>query len=411
MALGSRLAVVLLSLLHAGLTAQTEAKPNPGDAPDRTPSDFVRFVPVGEGGHLDTAITTYRKGEVEVVPFGAVHIADQACYDVLNDRFTAYEALLYELVGPADYRPQKGQRGDGPISMLQTALQRSLELAFQLDAIDYGPANFVHADMTPAEFEASMAERGESLMTIMLGMMLDGMKAQRKAAEDEDEQPRDAKPAVDFDLVTAFRSGRGRHTMRMLFASQLEQMEALSAGGSQGNGTLLYGRNEKCLQVLERELAAGKKKLGIYYGAAHLPHLEQRLVADFGFQKVGHEWLVAWDCTPRPDVKYDRELVQARLRCRDELAALAAMAREYRTGGMAPREVPTVAELAAAKGRDGAPLYRGPQQDPWGKTYLLRKRAVGVRWEAVSSGQDGILGTTDDLVVQEPSRRSSLFGR
>ncbi len=410
MVFGARAAFVLPFLLHVGLTAQAGAKPNPGDAPDRTPSDFVRFVPVGEGGHLDTAITTYRKGEVEVVLFGAVHIADQACYDVLNDRFTACEALLYELVGPADYRPQKGQRGDSPISLLQTALQKSLELAFQLDAIDYGPANFVHADMTPAEFEASMAERGESLMTIMLGMMLDGMKAQRAAADDSDE-PREAKPAMDFDLVTAFRSGRGRHTMRMMFASQLEQVEALSAGGSKGNGTLLHGRNEKCLEVLQRELAAGKKKLGIYYGAAHLPHLEQRLVADLGFQKVGHEWLVAWDCAPRPDVKYDRELVLARLRCKDELAALAAAAREYRTGGMAERAVPTLAELAAAQGRGGASLHGGPQQDPWGKPYLLRKRAVGVRWEAVSGGQDGVVGTADDLVVQEPARRSGWFGR
>lgn len=401
--------VLFLPFVIAGLLAQGDAKPVSSDAPDRTPSDFVRFVPVGQGGHLDTAITTYRKGEVEVVLFGAVHIADQACYEVLNDRFTACDALLYELVGPADYRPQKGQRGGSPISMLQTALQKSLELAFQLDAIDYGPANFVHADMTPEEFEASMAERGESLLSIMLGMMLDSMKAQKDAAEADEDGAREDKPAVDGDLVTAFRSGRGRHTMRMLFASQLEQVETLAAGGK--NGTLLYGRNEKCLAVLQRELAAGKKKLGIYYGAAHLPHLEQRLVADFGFQKVAHEWLVAWDCTPRPDVKYDRELVQARLRCKEQLAVLAAAAREYRTGGMASREVPTVVQLTAAVDAAGAPLYAGPATDPWGKPFVLRKRSVGVRWEAVSGGQDGVLGTDDDLVVQEPARRSGLFGQ
>ena len=69
---------------------------------------------------------------------------------------------------------------------------------------------------------------------------------------------------------------------------------------------------------------------------------------ELGFQKVGHEWLVAWDCSKRLDPKYDRELTKTRRRCRDELAALAAIARDYRVKHDAPDgELPTVEQLAA----------------------------------------------------------------
>lgn len=384
-------------LFAAAALAQT---PKPTDAADQTPSDFVRFVKEGEGGHLDTAITTYRKGDVQVVLFGAVHIADQACYELLNDRFTACDALLYELVGPENYRPTKDREtGFNPLSMLQQGMKTSMELSFQLDAIDYSPPNFVHADMTPEEFAASMAERGESLLSLILDMMSQGMKAQRAKLENGEVA---SGPVWDGDLVKAFRSGNGRHQLRLAFATQMEELEMLAAGGKEGGTTLLEGRNEKCLTVLQREIAAGKKKLGIYYGAAHLPHMEKRLVEGLGFTKVEHEWLVAWDCRPRPDVKYDRELVKLRQRCKAELGELARAARDYRREVGAERPV-AVAALAAAQ-KQGVSRYRGPAQDPWGREYLVEQRANGTRWQARSLGQDGAKGTDDDLVVQEPRR-------
>lgn len=392
-----RLAVAVLSL--PVLLAAQEGS----DAPDKTPSDFVRFVKVDDGGHLDTAITTYKKGDVELILFGAVHIADASCYATLNDRFTTCDVLLYELVGPPDYRPtrQREERGFSPISMLQQGLKNSLELTFQLDEIDYQAGNFVHADMTPQEFEQSMAERGESLLSIMWGMMVGGMQQQAEQAAEG------AKPA-EFDLVKAFRSGEGRHTMRMAFGQQLEQIEMMGAGGK--GSTLLEGRNEKCLEVLQRELAAGRKKIGIYYGAAHFPHMEKRLVADLGFTKVGHEWLVAWDCTKRPDVKYDRALVKLRQRAREELGTLAVAARAWRRE-VGSDKLPRVADVAKAE-KDGKPRYAGAVQDPWGHDYVIQARPVGSRWQAVSAGPDGQLGTTDDLVVIEPRRGGlSLFGR
>ncbi|MCA8978065.1 MAG: hypothetical protein KDC98_25285 [Planctomycetes bacterium] len=369
------------------------------DAPTATPSDFARFVEVGDGGHLDTAITTYRRGDVEVILYGAVHIADQACYEALNDRFTTRDALLYELVGPPDYRPTKDREtGFNPLSLLQQGMRNSMELTFQLDVIDYQAENFVHADMTPQEFKASMAERGESLLSIMFDMMVGGMNMQREQADGE--QP--AEPEA-FDLVKAFRSGEGRHLLRITMASQIEAIEMLAAGAKEGGSTLLEGRNEKCLEVLEREIAAGKKRLGIYYGAAHLPHMEHRLVDDMGFAKVGHEWLVAWDCARRPDPKFDRALIKLRRQCRKELDVIAEAAKWQRRHRLADdnEELMTIAQLRAAE-REGAAPYSGPLQDPWGHDYRIEKRRIGVRWQVRSLGQDGEFDTADDIVVQEP---------
>jgi hypothetical protein len=61
------------------------------------------------------------------------------------------------------------------------------------------------------------------------------------------------------------------------------------------------------MEVLDQQIKAGKKKLGIFYGAAHYPDMEQRLLKD-GFKKTKHDWLNAWDvakpqpkAAPKPD--------------------------------------------------------------------------------------------------------------
>lgn len=403
-----RAAAVLAAFASLLAAAPAQAA---GDAPDAIPSDFVRFVEAGDGGRLETAITRYRKDDVEVTFFAAVHIADAACYAALNDRFTTCDALLYELVAAPDARPAKGQRerGFSPVSLLQRGMKTSLELAFQLDEIDYQAANFVHADMTPQEFEQSMSERGESMLSMMFDMMQQTARQQRAQADERDGDGDGAAAAAKpFDLVAAFRSGEGRHLLRMTFGRQLEQVEGMMAGGK--GSTLLEGRNEKCLEVLQRELQAGKKRLGVYYGAAHFPHMERRLVEDLGFAKAGHEWLVAWDCKKRPDPKLDRELIRRRQLAKAQLADLIDAAKSVRVArGAEP--VPTAAELVAWRDDGGAPIYIGPGQDPWGQDYVVRKRPQGTRWEAASAGQDGTMGTDDDLVVIEPRAGGLPAGR
>jgi hypothetical protein len=49
------------------------------------------------------------------------------------------------------------------------------------------------------------------------------------------------------------------------------------------------------MKVFQKELAKGKKKIAIFYGAGHMPDFEKRLRLDFGMEKKSVQWLEAWD--------------------------------------------------------------------------------------------------------------------
>ena len=73
-------------------------------------------------------------------------------------------------------------------------------------------------------------------------------------------------------------------------------MEVLTAtfGGEEGS-TLITDRNAAALTVLRREIAAGRRRIAIFYGAAHMDDFDQRLQEDFGLQPRETVWLEAWD--------------------------------------------------------------------------------------------------------------------
>ena len=53
------------------------------------------------------------------------------------------------------------------------------------------------------------------------------------------------------------------------------------------------------MEVLKREIAAGKKEMAIFYGAGHLPDMERRLMSDFKMKRGGQTWLEAWELNKR----------------------------------------------------------------------------------------------------------------
>jgi hypothetical protein len=83
--------------------------------------------------------------------------------------------------------------------------------------------------------------------------------------------------------------------MKIAMAEQFDGMEGQMdiLDGPDGS-TILTERNRKAFEVLDRELKAGKKKIGVFYGAAHLPDMEKRLINDFGMKRSGERWVTAW---------------------------------------------------------------------------------------------------------------------
>ena len=144
-------------------------------------TDFVRFEEEESAAKLQTATITYTNDDgVSVDLIGAIHIADKSYYDKLNKRFRElrFAALRngrIEARGPLE-KGDLEEGGSNPIRSIQVMMQKTLELDYQLSAIDYTAKNFVHADMDYETFRKMQKERNEG----MLQMMLQSYKAQLK---------------------------------------------------------------------------------------------------------------------------------------------------------------------------------------------------------------------------------------
>lgn len=239
---------------------------------------------------LETSITRYSKkvGAEELIVdlVGVVHIGEKDYYEKLNKEFEQYDALLYELVAPEGTRVVKGQksRGFNPIGGLQNGMKSVLGLQFQLDHIEYSRKNFVHADMTPKEMSDSMTKNDESVAKMFFKAIGSSMAMQGQA-----------NGMSDIALMKALISGDKKELRRVMAAQMSNMDQAMVMFDGKDGSTIVKHRNTKCFKILDREIAAGKKKIGIFYGAAHLPDMEERLLGDKYKMKAGEQkWLTAW---------------------------------------------------------------------------------------------------------------------
>ena len=281
--------LIVLSLL--AFVQQPSRAEQAAAAPNAEKEKFLRFVEDDDGGgRLEAAIVTYENDKgARVHLVSAVHVGERKYFTDLAKTFEGYDALLYEMVKPRDAAvPGPGVQSDSMVSTFQRLLKDLLELEFQLDAIDYRAKNFVHADLTAEEFVQLQEERGESILSLMLRAMMAEMQKPQQA------------PEISLpELLVAFTSpDRARH-FKMILGRQFEDMEQKVAGLEGPNGSVLVTeRNKAAIRILKETVAKGKKNVGLFYGAAHMPDLSKRL-AEAGFKPVKTEWRVAWDMTAR----------------------------------------------------------------------------------------------------------------
>ncbi|MEQ8786120.1 MAG: hypothetical protein RIC55_07465 [Pirellulaceae bacterium] len=304
-----------------GALAETPAeKPEvEGDA-----SSFVRLLrdEAGEPVAFETAVARYVPADgknegLTVDLIAAVHVGDKKYYDRLNESFKAYDALLYELVAREEDVPKRDKEGrlrERPgfsvIMALQQGVKSVLELEHQLSHINYEADNFVHADMTPAEFNRSMRDRKESFFSMFLRMM----KAQLETQQG-------GETMSDAEVIAMLLSKDRAVQMKRAFAEQIEDLDGGMAAleGPEGS-TIITERNKKALEVLDREIKAGKQRIGIFYGAGHLADMEKRLAEEFGLKKDKQQWLEAWNL--RLPAEADKEMARKKSPLEAALEAL-----------------------------------------------------------------------------------------
>ena len=286
-----------LFLLAACLFPILRAEPETAAAPPEEAAQFIRVEEDAGTTELQTAVVKFTKGDAEVELVGAIHIGDREYYQGLNRRFEGYEAVLYEGIGggrpaapaaPADEKPGdlarqvpegKPKANLSGLHGAYDAAARWLDLSYQMKEIDYRKANFVHADLSLEEFAALQAERKENILGFML-------KSGLQAGKNPPKEPSSFKLLAS--IIRKEKNGLKRELVHTMSAGD-DQVAGLA-----GDNVIIGDRNAKCLEVLDAEVAAGKKKLCIFYGAAHFPDMEKRLLEQ-GWSKTGTEWVTAWE--------------------------------------------------------------------------------------------------------------------
>jgi hypothetical protein len=262
---------------------------------------YLRMVRDAQGDPTALESAIVRFSPPEAGPAGptvdlvsAVHVADGAYYEKLNELFADYDAVLYELVAPQGTRvPRGGPQGStNPVTGLQTGMTRLLELEFQLAEIDYQRDNMVHADMSPEQFRESMQRRGETVTTMFMRMLGYAMARQSQ----------DAANNTDAKLLMALLDPDRANALKSVMAEQFEDMDGMLGffDGPDGS-TIITERNRVAMNVLREQIDAGKKKIAIFYGAGHMPNFERRLEDELGMERGDARWLTAWDLVESDD--------------------------------------------------------------------------------------------------------------
>lgn len=321
----NRIFLLISSLyLSSSLATGQEIPQEQAPPPEKEIADYVRYIPGATENApdvLETAVVRFQKGDSIVDLVAVVHLADEGYYENLNSLLAGYDVVLYEMVGGKyEDRAQNTQvqveEGNplASVSQLQSMAKKFLGLEFQLDGINYGAGNFEHADVDWEQFESLMGSREQSFSTIMtraMNLMGEGSVPGMPSGEA-------ASAALLNSLVSAITTGDTAGLKRSI-APFLSEAEALITELEGDDGTVLVTERNKIVMNRIAEKTTGPdaaKKVAVFYGAGHMPDLENRLL-EAGYEKKTEAWATAWEITdqpsdpnaPPPSLNFFQELV------------------------------------------------------------------------------------------------------
>jgi hypothetical protein len=262
---------------------------------DKVPEQYIRMAENGDA--LQVAVVRFqpRSGSQDwyVDLVSAVHVADAAYFADLNQRFSKYDAVLYEMVAPEGTkitpRQQTGEHArtdkTNLLTSIQTTMTDVLGLTYQMDGVDYSPEHFIHADFSPDEFKQSMADRGETITGMILQLWRAGLARELTAGVGN-----------QLSLFSLLMADDKQLALKRMVAEELAGAESTMTAfeGPEGS-TLVAARNQKALKVLKRTRTDKKpQSVAIFYGAGHMQDFQQRLMTEFDMVPVSIEWLDAW---------------------------------------------------------------------------------------------------------------------
>ena len=253
--------------------------------------NYVRFDDDGHGGgKMQAAVGRYANADgVTVDLIATMHVGDADFFRQLAQRFPAYDAVLYELVNPHGVPPTE----EG-VSDQQRKIARDMGLENQGPHMDYRRKNFVHADLELEQFKKlEVAQNGTFKGALGEGP---GITNVRNPDEARGEDP------IVADLKRAAKTTNKLEKQRLYrraYAGYLVLTSEPAEGATYPAKmeVVVGARNEKVMSVLADQVAAGKRKVAVLYGGAHMVDLERKLFAA-GYARQSLEWATAWTVEP-----------------------------------------------------------------------------------------------------------------
>jgi hypothetical protein len=268
-------------------------------AADSPSEPCIKIEESATATELKTVVIHLKKGKLQLDLVGALHIAEASYYEELNQRFLGYDAVLYEGIGSGKSAAPSSISTEKPVEKptspaasqnlsglhgIYDAYAKALELSYQMEKIDYSQPNFVHADLSYAQFQALQKERGESILGFFARAGLSNLGKQKSELE---------------DWKTLIQWARGdKSALKLQAMRSLGDSEDILQKVSE-NSVIIGDRNDRCLSVLQEQIGAGKRRLAIFYGAGHFRDMLKKLTAQ-GWQQQTTEWLTAWKVAKKP---------------------------------------------------------------------------------------------------------------
>ena len=203
---------------------------------------------------------------------------------------------------------------------IQKDMAESLGLVFQLEAIDYDRANFLNSDMSAAEFMGHFQPNGRN--SILSGDPAKDREAKQFMATL-------AGTSLASKILKGFMKLLG-HSPKFQGMARIVLIETLGTVGNEISNTeslpegmrklmkmILLKRNKIVLNDLRRELSKEElpNEISIFYGAAHMPHLETKITKSFGYRSSKDTWLTCFSVRPdkqgltKTDISFVRRIV------------------------------------------------------------------------------------------------------
>lgn len=178
-------------------------------------------------------------------------------------------------------RAESGSAGEKP--GLQQKMADALGLVFQLQGVDYARPNWRNSDLSIDQIQTRLDEAGAS-GDALFGM-LDGRSFSAKLA------------GLVLGIVGSNPTfaAMGKVMMVEMLSGAEELMGAMPGQMGKLFDVIIKDRNQVVVDDLRRIIADEPEvgTVGIFYGAGHLPDLEERLVEQLGYEPGETEWVSA----------------------------------------------------------------------------------------------------------------------